>query len=250
MNEIKDNEVIAEESQKEIKTESNQTTTKKESVQVNLEVHPLFVDILNAIKAWFSKNPLNAFRTKLSEKASLTLFGFEALLTIFTLLVSSNNLLAQLPFADKYISFSGVSSRLFIPSLLFLACYYALLSLTMMVVAKIIKTPSSKYTDAMSLVSIALIPITFLSFIGFIFSFMFQPLTFVATFMYIILFPITLYLGLQVHLGKPKLSPYWVFPVSLIILAIIMFLVLTIITGSMAMAEYSNQSRNFSDFLR
>lgn len=199
-------------------------TSQEKDVSINLSN---FGYVLTLIKTWFSKRPLNAFRRLLSLKESLVLFAIHLVVTSISMLLMFNSFLSIISnLSFGFIPVEGLSGRFFLPIVFSTLIYYALLTLTVMIVAKIIKSEHSSYVDSMSVVSISLIPITCLGLLSAILGFISPLLLYVISMVSLLLFPITLYLGIQINLGKPKKSPYWILPIALIILACVLAIIL------------------------
>lgn len=215
--------------------ESNGNEDKKEFSNI-------FADILVITKKWFSKQPLSAFSKRLDSKTSLTLFAGHLLVSMLIFFLSFNSLLYLMDGLNLLYR-SELSLRMILPIFSIHLIYYGLLTLTIMIIAKLIKTPNNSYKDSLSLVSIALLPVTILAFVGFVLGMIIPQLIVVFYIMQLFVYLISLYMGLLLHLGKSEKSPFWIYPAGMLI----MFVLFMLILGSISRAIVTGQINNFNN---
>lgn len=208
----------------------NPEQNQEKNVSINISN---FGYIIELFKTWFSKRPLNAFRRILNLKESLILFAIHLIVSSITILLSSSSFLSIISkLSYGFFPLSAMTGKLFIPIFFSVIIYYALLNLTIMIIAKIIKTKNSSYVNSMSVVSISLIPITILNLLSIIIGLISPFLGMMVSLASFIIFPITLYLGIQINLGKPQKSAYWIFPTAMIVLVLVFILIFYLIASS------------------
>lgn len=195
--------------------------------------------LLRILRSWFSKQPLTAFSKILTVNQSLILFGIHILAGILQIYLgasSFSNSFSELNAGPIFPANFG--TVLIVPIIIIGIIFYSLITLTIMIVAKIIGSEHSKFSDAMSAVSIALVPVTVLSLIGFILGFLSPGFSMLIGIVGFIINPFALYLSIEAHLGKSNMSPFWVFPIvvaiMLFVLFIIIFIALIIISAKFA----------------
>lgn len=208
-----------------------------------VEFSNIFADILIVTKKWFSRQPLSAFSKRLDIKTSLSLLASHLFISMFIFFLSFNSVMAAFD-GFGFLRNSNISARMFLPILIVHLIYYALLALTIMVIAKIIKTPKNTYTDALSLVSIALIPVTILALVSLVIGVVIPQLIPVFFILQLFAYLISLYMGLMVHLGKSEKSPFWIFPIAMIIMLVVFMLVLTLITRTIVTSQMNSLNNN------
>lgn len=202
----------------------------------------IFADILVITKKWFSKQPLSAFARRLDYKTSLTLFAGHLLISMLIFFLSFNSLVSLLD-GLNFLNRSDLSLRMVLPIFSIHLIYYGLLTLTVMIIARLIKTPNNTYKDSLSLVSIALLPVTILALAGFVLGIIIPQLIPLFYIMQFFVYLISLYMGLVVHLGKSEKSPFWIYPVAMLI----MFVLFMLILSSISRAIVTGQVNNFNN---
>lgn len=125
-------------------------------------------------------------------------------------------------------AFSQIGARFAIPFIFVMILFFAILSFTINLVAKIIRVKDKSFDSSMSLVAIAFIPSSVMILIGTILGFIFMPLAMLTHAISAMTLLLALYLGLQKHLGRPEKSPFWILPLMLIAMFIVFTIVLSI----------------------
>ena len=219
--------------------ETNKNDEKKEFTNI-------FADILVITKKWFSKQPLSAFSKRLDSKTSLTLFAGHLLVSMLIFFLSFNSLTSLMDGLNLF-NRSDLSLRMVLPIFSIHIIYYGLLTLTIMIIAKLIKAPKNTYKDSLSLVSIALLPVTILALAGLIFGIIIPQLIPIFYVMQFFVYLVSLYMGLVVHLGKSEKSPFWIYPVGIMIMLFIFILLMSSISRAIVTSQinsYNNSFRN------
>ena len=125
--------------------------------------------------------------------------------------------------------------------------YYGLLTLTIMIISKLIKTPNNSYKDSLSLVSISLLPVTILAIAGLLLGIIIPQLMPIFYILQFFVYIISLYMGLVVHLGKSEKSPFWIYPVAITIMLFVFILLMASISRAIVTSQinsYNNSFRN------
>lgn len=219
--------------------ETNENDEKKEFTNI-------FADILVITKKWFSKQPLSAFAKRLDPKTSLTLFAGHLLVSILIFFLSFNSFVSLMD-GFNILNRSDLSLRMVLPIFSIHIIYYGLLTLTIMIIAKLIKAPNNNYKDSLSLVSIALLPVTLLALAGLILGIIIPQLIPIFYVMQFFVYLISLYMGLVVHLGKSEKSPFWIYPVAMLIMFVLFMIILSSISRAIVTSQinsYNNSFRN------
>lgn len=216
--------------------ENNNTFNKKEFTNI-------FADILETSKKWFTKQPLSAFSKKLDMQTSLSLLVSHLLISMIIFFLSFNSIVSVMDGLNM-INRSGLSFRMILPIFSMHIIYYLLLTTTIMLIAKLIKTSENSFKDSLSLVSIALIPVTALALASLIIGFIIPQLIPVFYIMQFIVYLISLYMGLMVHLGKSEKSLFWIYPTTITIMLILFILIM----GSISRAIVTSQVNSINNF--
>lgn len=210
------------------------------------EFSNIFADILVITKKWFSKQPLSAFSKRLDAKTSLTLFASHLLVSMLIFFLSFNSLTSLMDGLNLFDR-SELSLRMILPIFSIHLIYYGLLTLTIMIISKLIKTPNNSYKDSLSLVSISLLPVTILAIAGLLLGIIIPQLMPIFYILQFFVYIISLYMGLVVHLGKSEKSPFWIYPVAITIMLFVFILLMASISRAIVTSQinsYNNSFRN------
>lgn len=188
------------------------------------------------LKGWFSRSPLTAFRTETSWGTDAVILGITLLVQVFLGGVYLKSSLAVL--GDLGSMFGGnVSGQLFgkgmgvgfVTSLFFLLLAFGM-SFTL---AKIFNKEAS-LKRVLGLTAIAMVPMTLLQLVAFIFGFFLWGFSAILYKVSVIFFFLALYLGYQVHIGRPSKSPLWVFMGLTLVVVLIVEIILGQMTGGLS----------------
>lgn len=201
------------------------------NVADNIIKSGIFNDISNVVMPWFTSRPLKAFANKIGWAASLIIILFSVIIqtiTVFRLVNGSAKL-----FSELGGNLGAATSVVFFLLLLSFILFTFILIAMLYALSNFSNTPDNSFKSNLSLVAIAMVPVAVINIASIVLSFI-SPL--LGIFIYMggfIALILALYLGFQKHLGLPKMSPYWLF-----ILAILLTIAFTILFANFGIRLY------------
>lgn len=184
---------------------------------------PVFDEIFEKAKIWFSNDPFEVFSSKLSKQATFTIFGISIFVFLITSLLKINSFISlALPFF--------IDSRfvLILPLLIISVAFYGLLALAVKLLLTYLKGTKTDYISSLELVALNTIPTFVISFIGLVLGLIYLPLFLLTTLISLTIYVIGIYEGLRKYLGVNEKSIFWPFMIGHSTFAIVMALVFRI----------------------
>lgn len=176
---------------------------------------PVFSEIFEKFKIWFSNDPFKVFSSKLSKSATFTILGINILVSMITLMLNANSFTSV--FLPYYFD---VNFSVFVIGLLLNVSFYALLALTFKFIATYLKGPKLGFMSSLELISLVTIPSFCISLVGLLLGTLFTPILILTRLVIFIINIVAYYVGIREYLGVEK-PRFWAFTVGLSVFAII-----------------------------
>lgn len=179
---------------------------------------PVFSEIFEKFKIWFSNDPFKVFSSKLSKSATFTILGINILVSMITLMLNANSFTSV--FLPYYFD---VNFSVFVIGLLLNVSFYALLALTFKFIATYLKGPKLGFMSSLELISLVTIPSFCISLVGLLLGTLFTPILILTRLVIFIINIVAYYVGIREYLGVEK-PRFWAFTVGLSVFAIIIMI--------------------------
>lgn len=179
---------------------------------------PVFSEIFEKFKIWFSNDPFKVFSSKLSKSATFTILGINILVSMITLMLNANSFTSV--FLPYYFD---VNFSVFVIGLLLNVSFYALLALTFKFIATYLKGPKLGFMSSLELISLVTIPSFCISLVGLLLGTLFTPILILTRLVIFIINIVAYYVGIREYLGVEK-TRFWAFTVGLSVFAIIIMI--------------------------
>lgn len=179
---------------------------------------PIFSEIFEKFKIWFSNDPFKVFSSKLSKSATFTILGINILVSMITLMLNANSFTSV--FLPYYFD---VNFSVFVIGLLLNISFYALLALTFKFIVTYLKGPKLGFMSSLELIALVTIPSFCISLVGLVLGTLFTPILILTRLVIFIINIVAYYVGIRKYLGVEK-PRFWAFTVGLSVFAIIIMI--------------------------
>ena len=182
---------------------------------------PVFSEILEKCKIWFSNDPFKVFSSKLSKSATFTMLGINILVSLITLMLNANSFNSV--FLPYYFD---VNFSIFFIGLLLNVSFYALLALTFKFIATYLKGSKLDFMSSLELIALVTIPSFCISLVGLLLGTLFTPIIILTRLIIFIINIVAYYVGIRKYLGVEK-PTFWAYIVGLSVFAIVIMILFT-----------------------
>lgn len=182
---------------------------------------PVFSEIFEKVKIWFSNDPFKVFSSKLSKSATFTILGINILVSLITLMLNANSFTSV--FLPYYFD---VNFSIFFIGLLLNVSFYALLALTFKFIATYLKGPKLDFMSSLELIALVTIPSFCISLVGLLLGTLFTPILILTRLIIFIINIVAYYVGIRKYLGVEK-PTFWAYIVGLSVFAIVIMILFT-----------------------
>lgn len=179
---------------------------------------PVFSEIFEKFKMWFSNDPFKVFSSKLSKSATFTILGINILVSMITLMLNANSFTSV--FLPYYFD---VNFSVFVIGLLLNVSFYALLALTFKFIATYLKGPKLGFMSSLELIALVTIPSFCISLVGLLLGTLFTPILILTRLVIFIINIVAYYVGIRKYLGVER-PTFWAFIVGLSVFAIVIMI--------------------------
>lgn len=205
----------------------SETSQKAEAI-----ARDLVKEIKESFFPWISKYPLRAYDNYINWTSKLLIVGIIVLVQFifFSILFNKISNLDSYGVGSFFSSeFSGpVMFGVFVSVIIFILFQ----TVGVKIVASLSGIEDAGFKDSLGVVTITQVPIAALNLVGIILSLITPFFGIFISFINANVLFLGTYLGIQKHLGKPKKSPFWSYIITMMIVAIITVIVISITMAS------------------
>ena len=186
---------------------------------------PVYNEIFEKAKTWFSKNPFEVFLSKLSKQATFTILGINILVTAIASILILNSLIS-LVFLSLVFPYYGESKfTLFLTILIIMTAFYGLFALTIKLLSTYLKGSKTDYMSSLELVALITLPTFIISLAGLLLGFIYAPIYSIANLVIIVINIIGIYEGVSRYLGVSQKSIFWPYVICISLYAIVLLVI-------------------------